>query len=259
MVTWWFTKTNSFLCLRFIPTYIIIFFFLNRVSVCGSLSVWNSLKLKRSACLCPPRAKLKGMYHHTLLQHGQFLHHVFLFQSSTFLNWAFKWEEAKVTFFSQDDSIFWKHYVLSGYIFKFHSSNPGFVLRAGAGILDYTYLHSKKQSNQSCQNLSSKVRLASHLSHEQRFSVGKAHVCITPTHMKNWEPLVCFPRFAIDKRNALSCLRIKFSSFHFAKDHILFKVSTVNWFSTFSITFTEVPTLNHKVFNHTVECRTFIT
>lgn len=40
----------------------------------------------------------------------------------------------------------------------------------------------------------------------------KAHLWIMPTHMKNWEPLVCFPRFAIDKRNALSCLRIKFSS-----------------------------------------------
>lgn len=30
--------------------------------------------------------------------------------------------------------------------------------------------------------------------------------------MKNWEPFVCFPLFAIDKRKALSCFKIKFSS-----------------------------------------------
>lgn len=35
---------------------------------------------------------------------------------------------------------------------------------------------------------------------------------ISRTHMKNWEPLVSLPRLAIDKRKALSCLRIKFSS-----------------------------------------------
>lgn len=32
------------------------------------------------------------------------------------------------------------------------------------------------------------------------------------THMKNCEPLVSFPRLAIDNRKALSCLRMKFSS-----------------------------------------------
>lgn len=32
------------------------------------------------------------------------------------------------------------------------------------------------------------------------------------THMKNCEPLVSFPRLAIDNRKALSCLRVKFSS-----------------------------------------------
>lgn len=31
-------------------------------------------------------------------------------------------------------------------------------------------------------------------------------------HMKNCEPLVSFPRLAMDSRNALSCLRVKFSS-----------------------------------------------
>lgn len=30
--------------------------------------------------------------------------------------------------------------------------------------------------------------------------------------MKNCEPLVSFPRLAIDNRKALSCLRVKFSS-----------------------------------------------
>lgn len=30
--------------------------------------------------------------------------------------------------------------------------------------------------------------------------------------MKNCEPLVSFPRLAMDNRNALSCLRVKFSS-----------------------------------------------
>lgn len=32
------------------------------------------------------------------------------------------------------------------------------------------------------------------------------------THMKNCEPLVSFPRLAIDSRKALSCLRVRFSS-----------------------------------------------
>lgn len=31
-------------------------------------------------------------------------------------------------------------------------------------------------------------------------------------HIKNCEPLVSFPRLAMDKRKALSCLRTKFSS-----------------------------------------------
>ncbi len=35
---------------------------------------------------------------------------------------------------------------------------------------------------------------------------------LNDTHMKNCEPLVSFPRLAIDNRKALSCLRMKFSS-----------------------------------------------
>ena len=41
------------------------------------------------------------------------------------------------------------------------------------------------------------------------------------TYMKNWEPFVSFPRFAMERRNSLSCRNLKFSSEKWQKRHIL--------------------------------------
>lgn len=70
--------------------------------------------------------------------------------------------------------------------------------------------------------------------------------------MKNCEPLVSFPRLAIDSRNALSCLRVRFSSSHFCK-RPLFKVATIYGLSSSSISFGEVASLDHEVLYNSVK------
>jgi len=44
------------------------------------------------------------------------------------------------------------------------------------------------------------------------YTLCESYTRINTTYMKNWDPFVSLPRLAIDKRKALSCLRVKFSS-----------------------------------------------
>lgn len=44
------------------------------------------------------------------------------------------------------------------------------------------------------------------------YTLSESYTRVNTTYMKNWDPFVSLPRLAIDKRKALSCLRVKFSS-----------------------------------------------
>lgn len=58
------------------------------------------------------------------------------------------------------------------------------------------------------------------------------------TYMKNWEPFVCFPLFAIDKRKARSCFKIKFSS--------VSKEETKQRQVSLPLAFRPFPSINHE-------------
>lgn len=90
------------------------------------------------------------------------------------------------------------------------------------------------------------------------------------TYMKNCEPLVPGPRFAIDSRNGLSCLTVKFSSEteydirnaieeYFAQfEYFTFERSPVNWFATSAISSREITRLYHKILDNTMENNPFV-
>ena len=78
--------------------------------------------------------------------------------------------------------------------------------------------------------------------------------------MKNWEPFVFTPAFAIDKRNGCECFTSKFSSkksscldviikvmYYKMKKKQTIKFWTVNGFSTCTVTVRKISTLNHEL------------
>lgn len=48
--------------------------------------------------------------------------------------------------------------------------------------------------------------------HTHTHTLSVSYTRVNSTYIKNWDPFVSLPRLAIDKRKALSCLRVKFSS-----------------------------------------------
>lgn len=94
---------------------------------------------------------------------------------------------------------------------------------------------------------------------------------VSHTYIKNWEPLVPFPRLAIDNKNGLSCFSWKFSSaksnrkmsirstIHHIKPKKIFrfnftiKCSSVYTFTTSAVVGRKVTRLNHKIFDHSME------
>jgi hypothetical protein len=84
--------------------------------------------------------------------------------------------------------------------------------------------------------------------------------------MKNWDPLVFLPAFAIDKRPGLLCFNLKFSSTSTLEGYKnkvtsltrTCKLFTIDGFTTGSVVLGKVTSLKHKLGNNTVETRAFV-
>lgn len=85
--------------------------------------------------------------------------------------------------------------------------------------------------------------------------------------MKNWEPFVSLPAFAMDNMNGWRCLSLKFSIQSVSEAHQLRSVTrepticellAIYGLSSSAIPFGEVTPLNHEVFNHAVEGRVLV-
>lgn len=98
---------------------------------------------------------------------------------------------------------------------------------------------------------------------------------LPPTHIKNCDPFVFFPRLAIDNRNGLSCFNVKFSSENEQNTITYFgcnasqkclristiltiKCSSIDGFTASSIASRKVTRLYHKIFDHSMKDYTFV-